>query len=41
MIDLPASPLEILQRRSDKLKARRMFFRKTGALPPAWREGPS
>jgi len=32
MIDIPASPLEILQRRSDKLKERRMFFRKTGGF---------
>ncbi len=32
MIDIPDSPLAILQRRSDKLKERRMFFRKTSGF---------
>jgi len=32
MIDLPDSPLSILKRRSDKLKERRMFFRKTSGF---------
>ncbi|MCZ2496371.1 ferritin-like domain-containing protein [Xylophilus sp. Kf1] len=32
MIDFPDSPLSILQRRSDKLKERRMFFRKTSGF---------
>jgi len=32
MIDLPDTPLSILQRRSEKLKDRRMFFRKTSGF---------
>ena len=32
MIDLPDSPLSVLQRRSEKLKERRMFFRKTSGF---------
>jgi len=32
MIDLPDTPLSILQRRSAKLKERRMFFRKTSGF---------
>jgi len=32
MIDLPDTPLSILQRRSEKLKERRMFFRKTSGF---------
>jgi len=32
MIDLPDTPLSILQRRSQKLKDRRMFFRKTSGF---------